>query len=758
MVTRVQCTLLFSWLAPPPLQASGSPDMTDRQRLNPKNRAKVRRFFHTYKSFSESFSAIPCFYMLFSFGKTLYLPYFCAAKCAEKHIIARKSADTIRKKQYNLYKNNSMKQTRLLLFSAAVAALLAGCKEKIELDKTDSSMQVSTGIATPIVTIKAPLAEILGIDGTTGRSSEQNWIYAVTRSDKENDRQLSDYNIPVGTLYFKKTYDISRDFHPINIGDFMVPVRDSLNIFDQAAKAMNWSIDGDQTIHAGTPVKFSFPLTVKLDSLNTEDTENRVDEMRISTARFSTVIYTNFGLTDNDIQSVRLKLPKEFTTYKGSKMADVFLPFHVNEPGKLEPDTTFIELNKFLIKLHEYETDRTKRRDNMINEVTFTVEFSLFTTHEITVNKYSAIDYTFNVELLTYEALYGYFNPSTWMRDKDTLVLAEEWPAWKDIKKLTMHFLKPSICLIAEHQIGTEKRDPLHVNLDHIGVATTDSVTGQWVDSAKAEFVEPDKHSYVWKLYDDNKPAITRIDPATDDFKKWAKNEFIVGYTGFGPEMICGNVDKLFEKRPDVIFYDYNITVGEKNDSENAKYSLLRVVNNTKIDLHAVTVIPFILGDNSHVEYNDTADVDFSGVNFDSITNSVEWLNSVDSGTIYLYLKVRNSIPFEVTADYTFIKDNGEPLELPLVGKNKEGRSNRLHISAGKTASDGSATEWGEDEIILRVENEDLKELQSVRRIAFNASVKTIVQNEETGIISTSSELDVTVGVAATIDAVLKLF
>jgi hypothetical protein len=42
-------------------------------------------------------------------------------------------------------------------------------------------------------------------------------------------------------------------------------------------------------------------------------------------------------LKDADIQSVKLKMPKEFTTLKGKPLSDVRLPYHV------EGDTTFIE-------------------------------------------------------------------------------------------------------------------------------------------------------------------------------------------------------------------------------------------------------------------------------------------------------------------------------------------------------------------------------------------------------------------------------
>lgn len=644
-----------------------------------------------------------------------------------------------------------MKQTKLLLMTVAVSLLATGCKEKIELDKVDSSVYVNTGIAAPIVTIKAPLNEILGINEKTGQSSQLDWIFAkVPGMPGYRDDQLRD--IPDGTLFFRDTFNITRDFHPINIGSFLLPIEKQLNIFEQA-QSMGYTVSSGQIdIPAASPLKFSFPLVIKLDSMNTPEFTNRVDLMRISTARFSSLLSTNFGLKDADIQGVKLKLPKEFTSLKGNPLSDMRIPYHV------EGDRTYIELKKFLINMQSEGVTPSTRREHMINEVTFTIEFSLFTTHAITLDASSSINYTFDVELLTYDALYGYFDPSKWMEDKDTLVLAEEWPAWNDIKRLKMHFRYPSIRLIAEHQIGTEQGCPLNVNLSHIGVAQTDENGNIIGDFVNAQFGDEGAthDNTIWPLYDDSHPTTSRIDPYEDKLDKWAKNEYLVSYTGFKDDAHTGDVDQLFDIRPDVIGYKYDITVGPKANPSFGIGSQLRVVNNTKIDLHAITVVPFVLNEGSEIEYSDTVDVDFSGVNFDSITNSVEWLDSISSGVIYLYLYAKNSIPFEISADYKFIDASGQEVDLPLVDDKNGTKSYHLDIPApAKYDSNGNVTETGNSTIVLRVTHEEFAKLQSIKQIAFTASVDN---NPQHAIIHTQSGLDVTVGVAATVEAVMKLF
>ncbi len=56
----------------------GTLDMSDRQRLYPKkSRKSILLFPYTQIFF--------LFILLFSFGKTLYLPYLCAAKMCENY-------------------------------------------------------------------------------------------------------------------------------------------------------------------------------------------------------------------------------------------------------------------------------------------------------------------------------------------------------------------------------------------------------------------------------------------------------------------------------------------------------------------------------------------------------------------------------------------------------------------------------------------------------------------------------------------------
>ena len=647
--------------------------------------------------------------------------------------------------------HNTMKR-RTSLFFLMLLLLLVGCKEKIDLKQVDSSMSVKTTIAAPLITIKAPLSEILGINDTTGRSDSLQWLY-VKDSRYGTDKQLTSL-IPEGTLYFRDTFNITRDFHPIDLRSFIKPVVENLGVYDQfSTLKTTFGIPVSATsfsIPTGTAITLSFPLTVKLDDLNTPTAtdHNRVDSMIISTAQFNSQIETNFGLQDADIQQLTIKFPEQFTQ-QGLPMPD-----QVIVPQIDNGDTTKVQIDNFEICMLTDGATPATRQQHVSDRLTFTIEFQVLTTHPITLDEQSTIDYTFDVALLTYDVLFGYFNPSTWMEDNDTLVLAEEWPIWNDIKKLKMRFVYPTIRLIAEHQIGTEEGSPLYVNLSHIGVAPTDEngTVGEFIFAKFGE--NGDQTNTIWKLYDELKPETSRIDPVSDSHDKWTHNEYIVGYSGYEEGTHVGDVEKLFDIRPDVVGYKYDITVGPKNNP--AINSQLRVTNNTNIYLKAVTVVPFVCDEGSELSFKDTIDVDLSSLNFDSITQSSQWLDTIVDGVIYLYLYADNSIPFDLTAQYTFYDEQFNVINLPLV-TDVDGVASSYQMTIPAPTefnSENKATNMGKNTIILRVSRADFDLLHQIRHLIYTVSLDN---NPQRVTVWMQSAVDIKIGVSANIEAIINL-
>ena len=649
-----------------------------------------------------------------------------------------------------------MKHIRTILFTLTLGIVaLTGCKERIEPANLDGSAYVNVNVSAPLLTVKTPLAEVLGFQDTTAQSSTLQWLYVKDDTRFPKDAQLKD--VPDGTLYFRDTFPIMRDFHPIFLESFIRPVQEYLNIYEQVYNslpaymqtAIRTSGLDEFTLPAGTSVHLSYPLTVKLDSLNRPEYVNRVDSMIIEKAHFNSLIGTNFGLQDADITSLVLKIPSEFTR-NGQPLSDVQITPHIDTG-----DSTRVKIDDFEISMLTPGANATNRRQHMKDSLVFTLEFDLYTTTPLTINRQSEINYIFHVELLTYKALYGYFDPSNAMEGNDTMRLADEWPAWNDIKRLKMRFVYPTIRLMADHQIGTEEGSPLYVNLHHIGVAQEDENGNQIGELTTAKFgVDGTEESTVWQLYDLKRPEQTRIDPLRDPLDKWSHNEFMVGYTDYEPGVHTGDVEKMFNIKPDVIGFEYDITVGPKNNP--AIGSQCRINNETHIYLKAVTVVPFVCDEGSEIEYKDTIEVDFSGLDLDSITQSSQWLDSVVSGTLYLYLYATNTIPFDISVEYTFFDGDGNEVKLPLVTDN-EGKAAEYKMTVPaprKYDSDHKATDEGKNTIIMRVSHEDFDLLRSIRSIIYTVSLDN---NPQQVTIWTGSEVDVKLGVSASVEAILNL-
>lgn len=641
----------------------------------------------------------------------------------------------------------------LLLFFG----VLAGCKKNINLQDVNGSAEVKTNIATPLVTINATMAEIFGIDATNqdGKSKKVNKLYAKLNSD---DEQLPG-DIPYGTLYYRDTFDIVRDFHPVKIDGYFRPVDINFNVYEQTARLLNlpyddWEeyLDIPVIIPANIDVPLKFDMPIKFIGINSDDTYNRIDSMIISQAKFRSRIETTFGLTDGELRNVYLTISDQFTK-DGKPLGTVEI-----SPANVQNEDIVLDFSNFYISLQDGGATKNNRRAHMLDSLIFTLQFDIHTTREHVLQRSSRIHYTFLVELLEYEALFGYFEPSTFMEDSDIQDMAAEWEGWRDIQQLQMRFMYPTIRLVAEHQIGTASDFPLNVNVKGIWVASKNE-DGSLGEKAYAMFGENGtSRTTVWELYEPQLDfdGSSRVDPITDPFDKYAHNEYIVGYTGFDPNTHRGDVDKLFALKPDVIGYDYFITVGKVNDPA-AYETQARLVNNTDIRLQAVTVVPFVCDSGSAIQFTDTIDADLSNLNLDSIARKQDWLDTIVDGNAYVYFYAENQIPFDLHVSYQLLDGDNQVIELPLLSETENSftSSYETFIAAPEYDSKGQKViKNGEGTIILRVTRDDFDKLSQVRKIRLSVALD---DNPRNAVIRLDSELNVSVGVVSSLHAIVNL-
>ncbi len=647
----------------------------------------------------------------------------------------------------------SVSKHYLLIFIAyiSVGLLVSSCKEKIDIQAVDKTVQVRTGLAAPVATVKATMAEVLGIntESGNGQSSKVNWIFA--KMPGETDDQLPG-QIPTGTLYFRDTFDIMRDFHHIELSSYIMPAHEELTVKEQVEQILGYTIGASTeiTVPTGTVLPLEFDIVLTLGDINNSETDERIDSMIIRNADFRAQLTTSFGLEEDEITSIELTLPEGFT-HSGRQIEPLNLT-----PLNVHGEDVKVNLQNFEISLQDGSATPTTRREHMIDRLVFTLKLNINTTREHTFDENTTLTYDFFADLLDFEALFGYFNPSTYMEDRDTLVLAEEWSGWNSIKELKMRFLYPTIKLIAEHQVATEIDFPLNVNVEKIWVGSLDG-SGNVINPVYAKFGEDGSSiTTVWELYDNLRPTTSRIDPLKDPMNKWSRNEYVVGFTGYNANTHVGDVDKMFDVRPDIIAYDYYITVGATG-STAAKQAQCRLTHNTDINLRAITVVPFVCDEGSMIEYTDTADINlFSTDELENATTGQEWLDTLIDGNIYVYIYAQNGIPFELNAKYEFIDSIGNVVPLDLINDEKAaGTGYQMHIPAPtKYNAEYKATDYGENTLILKAEKDDINKLKGIRQLRYTVALEN---NPQKATIWTESFLNLQIGLSASIDAILDL-
>ena len=646
----------------------------------------------------------------------------------------------------------------LTLFFVSVlfvlSCVLSGCKEKINVSDINGSAQVKTTLSSPIVTVETTMANFLGIDiyDGEGKSKEISKIYA---NIGPKDEQLPQ-EVPYGTLYFRDTFPITRDFHPIEISQYIRPADVRLNVFEQVAAILGVPMPPEPLLSTvtipipeGIDLPLSFNMTLHMSGVNTEDVTDRIDSMIISEAKFRSRLETTFGLSADEFEKVEIVLPKQFTR-QGEPMGTLQIT-----PLNVKNEDIYIDVENFEMTLQDGLATPNNRRQHMIDSLDFVVNFTIHTNQAHTIDYLSNIHYNFFVELLDFEALFGYFEPSTYMEDSDIQDLAEEWEGWNDIKQLKMRFIYPSIRLMAEHQIGTEPSFPLNVNVKGIWVASKNE-DGSLGEKKYAMFGENgDSRSTIWELDELGQSARSRIDPIKDPLSKVAHNEYIVGYTGFDPKTHRGDVDKLFDLRPDVIGYDYYITVGRDGDRA-ALETQARLVKNTFIDLKAVTVVPFVCAEGSVFEYADTIDIDFASISIDSLIQQNNWLDTIVDGNAYIFIYAQNQIPFDINLTYELLDKDNNPVYLPLMAETPtDNKSYQTQVPAPTEYDrEHKATNYGESTVVLYTTREEYDKLRNVVKLRFTAS---FANNPQTATIWYDSHLDVKVGVTTNLHALINL-
>jgi hypothetical protein len=579
------------------------------------------------------------------------------------------------------------KNTYFIAILISCIGLLNACKSDVDLSNIDMSSQINLGIALPIGSMSATIGDFLG--------------------DSLIEQIMVD---ELGIFHFCDTLPLqTREFHSIDLTRYLLHTQEPEQFYirEQYPGAI---IPSNQSIKG---LKFNMILDVS--GINENHEHQRVDSIFVTEANFSSIINVNeLDLKWSEIEQIRIVLDKQlFARKKGN---EIIIPTQGKNFGNQIP----IIIDDFILSLMKDK----KKPGETIQQVPIDIVFDLKTSHSIPVNANSYIQYDMTVNFINYDAIWGYFDASQELKDEDEILIDSLWSGWRNFQNLTLKFAEPKLSLLVTHQIAA----PLFVHINHI--YTKNNTTGE------TKYATWDGQKSI------NIPLPNTLDPVHSSFDAQISNS-----VNFSNAADKGNIDELFNVKPDSVAYSYYIDI-DLNKLKSDYNNQGRLVENTSMTAEAAVDLPFIFDKESKINYTiDIDSLDFSDITIDSIIHSADIIEKINHTELKLILLVRNYIPFALNANILFFDQDGKPIDLKLINN-----SGIFALSApNKVDNNGFISEPTDNTVILSIDQTQFDILAQVKRISLDLSLG---DNTVKAYLHKNTKLEIKLGLTARVDAV----
>jgi hypothetical protein len=579
------------------------------------------------------------------------------------------------------------KNTYFIAILISCIGLLNACKSDVDLSNIDMSSQINLGIALPIGSMSATIGDFLG--------------------DSLIEQIMVD---ELGIFHFCDTLPLqTREFHSIDLTRYLLHTQEPEKFYirEQYPGAI---IPSNQSIKG---LKFNMILDVS--GINENHEHQRVDSIFVTEANFSSIINVNeLDLKWSEIEQIRIVLDKQlFARKKGN---EIIIPTQGKNFGNQIP----IIIDDFILSLMKDK----KKPGETIQQVPIDIVFDLKTSHSIPVNANSYIQYDMTVNFINYDAIWGYFDASQELKDEDEILIDSLWSGWRNFQNLTLKFAEPKLSLLVTHQIAA----PLFVHINHI--YTKNNTTGE------TKYATWDGQKSI------NIPLPNTLDPIHSSFDAQISNS-----VNFSNAADKGNIDELFNVKPDSVAYSYYIDI-DLNKLKSDYNNQGRLVENTSMTAEAAVDLPFIFDKESKINYTiDIDSLDFSDITIDSIIHSADIIEKINHTELKLILLVRNYIPFALNANILFFDQDGKPIDLKLINN-----SGIFALSApNKVDNNGFISEPTDNTVILSIDQTQFDILAQVKRISLDLSLG---DNTVKAYLHKNTKLEIKLGLTARVDAV----
>lgn len=611
----------------------------------------------------------------------------------------------------------------------SLAMLMQGCEADVNLNDIDTDVKVEANLTIPIGTVKASLGDFVG-DGRFG-------IYV---DSLENH----------GVLTFKETFSIESHFHQVDLSRYLSSAKLNMNIYNQL-KASGLMLPGDNIVGTGVTIPMTFPLTMKLDGINKEVNDQRLDSAAIKNASFVSTIRPkgNLPIKWEWIDKVEINLGSAFHRPAGNTLV-------VYEKGKNYGFNQEIPINvdEFTLCLMKNKNlDPTKKDEwkkylnNVVDSCSFDITMYInipVSAGIINVPSTAALEYEIGVRFIDYHAIWGMFKPSSEMSAHAEDAIADYWSMWNSIPKLRIPLAKPSVDLAVTTQVaGALKIESQYLytqnNAGEKRNATFNGKeTSEWNFTAKDPIT---KEGYLPLNSNIGDTATMRITLDSDPAR--------------------GHIDNLFSIRPDKVGYHFAV------DFDEQKTPQLRITDNTFVRLDATCNVPMIFNEGLSIAYADTIrGIDLSSLNVDAYLDSLTFLDTLEEASAKLVVTFESTIPLDIKGKLTCFDANSnliidpktnKPLQLTdkeeilIVGPKQIFENHQWHATPNQSV------------YVIEVDRDYLETLKQIKKIAFEAELndESMHGAYEQGLFNAKLENDsyisAKIGVGATVEAVLSL-
>ena len=607
-----------------------------------------------------------------------------------------------------------MKRTIHLFLTTCIVGLgllMHSCDAGVDLNNIDTTLEVKANVATPIGSLHATLGDFIG-DGTWG-------IYA------EN-----------GVLTFKDTFSIERKFHNLDLSQYISHANMDLKLQEQLG-GLNYIVG------TGEQVALTFPMTLHLTGINNNEAYQRLDSALIEHASFVSNITKAGGLPVEWewIDRVTINLSEKFFHRPEGNIVTIYEKGGKGGYGQ----NMQINVDDFSLNLMKNRNPQGFRDywENVVDSCDLSVTMYVTIPAEaglISVPSDAAFHYDLGVQFIDYKAVWGMFEASSEMSDKNEIVIADAWSAWTNLKSAKLPLADPSIDL----QITTQIAGALELTGDYL-------------------YVSDEKNQPVYATFEGNQTF----------YKVFKKNECLPLSSEIGASKTVhqlfdkdpqrGRIDRLFSIHPEKLGYKFSV------DFNQVETPQIRITNNTSIHVDAICNLPFVFNEGVMFDYSDTiADIDLSMLNLDSLLADVTLLDTLEQASAVLALTFTNDIPFQIKGVFTCLDENNNVVIDPKTEKPFLITGNdTVLIPSPEYTYNELALNWIPKPVnrveTIRVDRETLETLQKVKSIALYASIDdhalsdVFAEGNFTTKLTDKEGLRIKIAVGANIEAILKL-